>query len=52
MNLRVFSVIFDNHRTIDAAQISAWLDRGIGVMDLADVKGIDRRQAGYDGIAW
>jgi GDP-mannose 6-dehydrogenase len=45
-------LILVNHPTVDAACVSAWLKRGIGVMDLADVKGVDRTTAGYDGIAW
>jgi len=45
-------LILVNHPTVDAARVSAWLKRGIGVMDLADVKGVDRTTAGYDGIAW
>jgi len=41
-----------NHPTVDAAQVNAWLARGVRVFDLAGVTDVDRATAGYEGIAW
>ncbi|MCH8806621.1 MAG: hypothetical protein IH986_11095 [Planctomycetes bacterium] len=36
----------------DADAVSAWLDKGVGVIDLGDIKGVDRAADGNEGIAW
>ena len=33
-------------------QVGQWLDRGIRVMDLVGIPGVDRTGKGYEGIAW
>ncbi|MBT7068621.1 MAG: UDP-glucose/GDP-mannose dehydrogenase family protein [Verrucomicrobia bacterium] len=45
-------VIIVNHATIDAEQVTAWLAKGIEVMDVANISGVDRDQEGYEGIYW
>lgn len=36
----------------DADAVPAWLDKGVGVIDLGDIKGADRAADGNEGIAW
>lgn len=45
-------LILINHNTVDAATVCAWLGRGIRVIDLVGVAGIDRNTIGYEGVAW
>ncbi|HDZ21303.1 hypothetical protein LCGC14_0181380 [marine sediment metagenome] len=45
-------MILINHATVDAAQVQAWLAKGIKVMDLANIAGVDRHMDGYEGIYW
>ncbi len=45
-------LILINHPTVTADRVRAWLKGGIRVMDLADIKGVDRTTDGYEGIAW
>ncbi len=45
-------LIVVNHAIIDADRIHSWLAAGIRVLDLADIRGVDRRVDGYDGIYW
>ena len=45
-------LILVNHGTVDAQIVNAWLKQGIGVLDLADIPGVDRKTEGYEGIAW
>jgi len=45
-------LILINHAIVDAAQVHAWLAAGVGVIDLAGIKGIHRITAGYEGINW
>jgi GDP-mannose 6-dehydrogenase len=45
-------LILINHPMVDADRVYAWLRRGVQVMDLADVEGVDRTTDGYEGIAW
>lgn len=51
-DLAACDLILVNHPTIDATVVSAWLKRGTKVLDLADIPGVDRQVAGYEGIAW
>lgn len=46
------NLILVNHATLDAAAVGAWLKRGIRVVDLAGIAGVDRASPGYEGIAW
>ena len=45
-------LIIVNHPIIDADCIHSWLNAGIRILDLADIKGIDRGADGYEGIYW
>jgi GDP-mannose 6-dehydrogenase len=45
-------LIVVNHPIMDAGRIHRWLEAGIDVLDLAGVKGVDRRADGYEGIYW
>ena len=45
-------LILINHPVVDADCINRWLKAGIRVLDLADIKGIDRNTEGYEGIYW
>jgi GDP-mannose 6-dehydrogenase len=45
-------LIVVNHAIIDADCIHSWLAAGIHVIDLADIKGVDREASGYEGIYW
>lgn len=44
--------ILVNHSTVDSATVCGWLKRGIRIIDLAGVAGVDRASPGYEGIAW
>ncbi|MFH1746084.1 MAG: nucleotide sugar dehydrogenase [Planctomycetota bacterium] len=44
--------ILVNHPTADAVCVRGWLAKGIRVIDLADIAGIERETPGYEGIAW
>jgi GDP-mannose 6-dehydrogenase len=45
-------VVIVNHGTVDAGQVSRWLDAGIRVIDVANIEGVDRGRDGYEGIYW
>ena len=45
-------LILINHASVDAAQVNAWLAKGIKVMDLANIADVDRHADGYEGIYW
>jgi GDP-mannose 6-dehydrogenase len=45
-------VIVIGHPIVDADYVRAWLDKGIRVIDLANVKGIDPQIKGYEGMYW
>ena len=45
-------LIVVNHAIIDADRVRTWLAAGIHVLDLADIKGVDREADGYEGIYW
>jgi GDP-mannose 6-dehydrogenase len=45
-------LIIINQRIVDADCIRQWLNAGIRVLDLVDIKGIDRNTEGYEGIYW
>ncbi len=45
-------LIIINHNIIDANCVMGWLKRGIKVIDLVNVKGIDRNMDGYEGLYW
>ena len=50
--LSTTDLIIINHPLIDAECVNKWLDKGIHVLDLANIKGIDRSADGYEGIYW
>ena len=50
--LSATDMIVINHAIVDAECVHSWLDAGIRVLDLADVKGVDRHADGYEGIYW
>jgi GDP-mannose 6-dehydrogenase len=45
-------LVLVNHATLDAGRVHGWLAKGSRVMDLAGIGGVDRKTAGYEGIAW
>lgn len=45
-------LILINHPTVSAEQVRTWAKAGIHVIDLANVKGVDRSLPHYEGIAW
>jgi len=45
-------LIIINQPIIDADCVRLWLNAGIHVIDLADIRGIDRSTDGYEGIYW
>lgn len=45
-------LIIVNHPIIDADCIHSWLKAGIRILDLADIKGVERGADGYEGIYW
>jgi GDP-mannose 6-dehydrogenase len=51
-DLNECDLVLVNHPTVDADPVHAWLKNGVQVLDLADIKGVDRTTDGYAGIAW
>jgi len=51
-DLSATDLIIVNHPIVDADSIRSWLNAGIRVLDVADIKGVDRRASGYEGIYW
>jgi GDP-mannose 6-dehydrogenase len=51
-DLSATDLIIVNHPIIDAGCIHSWLNAGIHILDLAGIKGVDRRADGYEGIYW
>lgn len=51
-DLSTADLIVLNHAIVDADRIAGWLATGIRVLDLADIKGVDREASGYEGIYW
>jgi GDP-mannose 6-dehydrogenase len=45
-------LIIINHSIIDAEQVRGWLKAGIRILDLANIKSVDRHTKGYEGIYW
>ena len=45
-------LIIINQPILDADCVRQWLEAGIRVLDLADIKGVDRKADGYEGIYW
>jgi GDP-mannose 6-dehydrogenase len=45
-------LILVNHRTVDVGIVQRWIQAGRTVVDTAGIAGIDRAEAGYEGIAW
>ncbi len=45
-------LIIINQPIVDADCVRQWLAAGIRVLDLADIKGVDRNTDGYEGIYW
>jgi GDP-mannose 6-dehydrogenase len=50
--LAATDLIIVNHPIVEADHIRGWLKAGIVVLDLADIKNIDRHTKGYEGIYW
>lgn len=46
------NLIVVNHPIVDADYIYRWLNAGIRVLDLADIKGVNCYTDGYEGIYW
>jgi len=46
------NLIIINQPIVDVACVRQWLDAGIRVLDLADIRGVDRNTEGYEGIYW
>ncbi len=51
-DLSTADLIIINHPVINADCILSWLRAGISVLDLVNIKGIDRNLKGYEGIYW
>ena len=51
-DLSAAELIIINHPMVDAECVYGWLGKRIKVIDLADIKGIDRQTEGYEGIYW
>ena len=51
-DLAATDLIIVNHSIIDSDCIHSWLDAGIRILDMSDIKGVDRRKDGYEGIYW
>ena len=45
-------LIIINQPIVSAGCVRQWLDAGIRVMDLADIRDVDRNTDGYEGIYW
>jgi GDP-mannose 6-dehydrogenase len=45
-------VIIIGHPIVGSDCVRAWLDKGIRVIDLADIRGVDTNTKGYEGIYW
>ena len=45
-------LIIINQPIVDADCVLQWLNAGIRVLDLADIKGVNRNSDGYEGIYW
>ncbi|MFC1734848.1 nucleotide sugar dehydrogenase [Candidatus Hydrogenedentota bacterium] len=45
-------VILINHATVDAARVEKWINAGTHTIDLANIEGVSRDAAAYEGIAW
>lgn len=46
------NLIIVNHPIVDADCVCRWLNAGIRVLDLTDIKGVDRNAENYEGIYW
>jgi GDP-mannose 6-dehydrogenase len=51
-DLSAADLIIINHPAVDAECVYGWLGKGIKVIDLVGLKGIDRQTRGYEGIYW
>jgi GDP-mannose 6-dehydrogenase len=51
-DLSTADLIIINHSVIDADCIRGWLGAGIRVLDLVNIKGVDRNSEGYEGLYW
>ncbi len=45
-------LIIINQPIVDADCVLCWLNAGIRVLDLADIRGVNRNTEGYEGIYW
>jgi GDP-mannose 6-dehydrogenase len=50
--LSATDMIVINHAIVGAECVHSWLDAGIRVLDLADIKDVDRHADCYEGIYW
>lgn len=51
-DLSTTDLIIVNHPVIDADCVHSWLNAGIRILDLANIKGVDRHADRYVGIYW
>jgi GDP-mannose 6-dehydrogenase len=51
-DLSTTDLIIVNHPIIDADCIHSWLNAGIRILDLANIKGVDHHADMYEGIYW
>jgi GDP-mannose 6-dehydrogenase len=51
-DLSATDLIIVNHPIIDADCIYSWLNAGIRILDLVDIKDVEHRTEGYEGIYW
>lgn len=46
------NVIIINHNIVDSGVIKKWTNKGIKVIDIAGINGIDKSTDGYEGLFW
>ncbi len=50
--LSTMDLIIINHPIVDAGVVHRWLDRGIQVLDLVGIEGVDCHAEKYEGLYW
>jgi GDP-mannose 6-dehydrogenase len=51
-DLSTTELIIVNHPVISSDCVRSWLNAGIRVLDLANIRGVNRHTEGYEGIYW
>jgi len=51
-DLSCADLIVINHDIVDKNIVLEWLSKGINIIDLVGIKGIERENEGYEGIYW